>query len=71
MEKKIYACRNTAEAGMLISLLKENGFNPLELQTASHISIAGANIYYYVQIPKEEYEEAKKFLIKEGFKDII
>jgi hypothetical protein len=32
MFKKIYVCRNIAEADMIISLLKNNGFNPLELQ---------------------------------------
>ncbi|MBM3253185.1 MAG: hypothetical protein FJZ16_02890 [Candidatus Omnitrophica bacterium] len=71
MLKKIYACKSSAEAGMIISLLKSNRFNPLELQTSPHVSLAGADIYYYVQIPEEEYKPAREFLISNGFKDIL
>jgi hypothetical protein len=35
------------------------------------VSIAGADIYYYVQIPEEEYESAKEFLINQGYKDTL
>jgi len=71
MFKKIYAFKNIGKASLLISLLKSNKFHPLELQTSSHCSIAGADIFYYVQIPEQEYESAKSFLIKEGYKDIL
>lgn len=71
MSKKIYGFKNSAEAGMMIALLKNNKFHPPELQTSSHLSFAGADLYYYVQIPEEEYESAKKFLIKQGYKDIL
>lgn len=71
MFKKIYAFRNSAEAGMLISLLKSNKFHPLELQTSDHLSFAGADIFYYVQVREDEYELAKKFLIQQGHKDIL
>lgn len=69
--KRIYACKSSADAGMIISLLKSNGFNPLALDTSSHIGFAGADLYYYVQVFKKEYEKAKKFLIKSSFKDVI
>lgn len=69
--KKIYACRYTADADMIISLLKDNKFNPLELQMSPHVGTAGADIFFYVQISDEEYESAKKFLINNGFKDVI
>ena len=69
--KKVYANRNSAEAGMIISLLKSSGFNPAELNTSSHISIAGADIWYYVRVPESEYEEAKDFLVKNGFKNVL
>jgi len=69
--KRIYACKSSAEAGMIISLLKSNGFKPLDLDTSSHIGFAGADLYYYVQLPGQEYEKAKKFLVRRNFKDII
>jgi hypothetical protein len=69
--KDIYASRNSAEAGMVISLLKSNGFNPLELDTSSHVGFAGADQFYYVRIPINEYKEAKVFLAKQGFNNIL
>ena len=69
--KKIYVCKSSAEAGMIISLLKNKGFNPPDLDTSSHISFAGADLCYYVRVPAREYEKAKEFLIKNNFKDAV
>jgi hypothetical protein len=71
MFKKLYVCRSSAEAGMVISLLQSNGFNPPELQTARLVGIAGADMYNYVEIPVEEYESAKEFLLANEFKDVL
>ena len=69
--KRIYACKSSAEAGMIISLLNSEGFNPLDLYTSSHVGFAGADIWYYVQIPEKQYELAKNFLMQNNFKDVI
>ena len=66
--KEIYATRDYGEAVTTISLLMASGFHPLELQTSSHVSIAGADVYYYVQVSDEESESAKEFLKDAGFK---
>lgn len=71
MFKKLYVCRSTAEAGMVISLLQGNGFNPLELQTSRLAGVAGADMYNYVEIPLEEYKAAKEFLLANDFKDVL
>ena len=71
MFKRIYAFRYGAEAGTIISLLKNNGYHPLDLQLSPHVGTAGADIYYYVQVPEEEYESAKQFLITLGYKKVI
>ena len=71
MLKKIYAFKNSAEAGLMVSLLKENKFHPLEVQVSDHLSFAGADMWFYVQIPEEEYLSASKFLLKRGYKDIM
>lgn len=55
----------------MISLLKSNGFQPLELQTSSHMSFAGADFFHYVEISDQEYEAAKEFLIKQGYKNVV
>jgi hypothetical protein len=71
MFKKIYVCRSSAEAGMIISLLQSNGFNPLELQTSPLAGIGGADIYFYVQVPVEEFKPARDFLLANDFKDVL
>lgn len=71
MFKKLYVCRSSAEAGMIISLLQGNGFNPQELQTSPLAGVAGADMYNYVQIPVEEYQPAKEFLLANDFKDVL
>ncbi len=71
MYKRIYACKNILDAEMIISLLKEGGFHPLDLQTSPHVAIAGADTYYHVQIPDQEYESVKEFLINQGHKEVL
>ena len=71
MLKNVAWLKSSAEAGLVISLLKNNGFQPLELQTSPHVSFAGADLFYYVQIPDQEYEAAKEFLIKLGYKNVV
>ena len=66
MYKKICACYDIGVAGSVWSLLKANSFNPLELQTSPHVSIAGVDRCYYIEVPEEEYESAKEFLISQG-----
>ena len=71
MLKKIYAFKSSAEAGLMVSLLKTNKFHPLDVQTASHLAFAGADMWYYVQVPESEYDEIKKFLVQNSFKDVL
>jgi len=71
MLKKIYAFKSSAEAGLMVSLLKTNKFHPLDVQTAGHLAFAGADMWYYVQIPEEEYAAASQFLQQNGYKEIL
>ena len=69
--KRLYVCKSSAEAGMIISLLKSEGFDPLDLDTSSHVGFAGADLWYYIQLPEKQYELAKKFLTENNFNDVI
>ena len=71
MFRNIYASKNTTDADMIISLLKSNGFHPLDLQRSAHAGFAGADIFFNVQIPDEEYKRAKEFLSANGFKNSL
>ncbi len=55
------------EAGELQSLLKEKGFHPSEVDDSSHVTLAGADQVYYVEIPEAEAEAAIEFLESRGF----
>ncbi len=55
----IRSVRTQAEAALLISLLREAGFHPLDIDTAGHYSLAGADIDYTVRVPTAEAAEAK------------
>ena len=69
--KKIYSSRTLSEIEPLNALLKDNGFNPLETQRSEHLSIAGADQYYYIQVPEEEESSAKDFLKTQGCKNVM
>jgi hypothetical protein len=51
-----------AEAGLLISILEQAGLHPLELDTASHCTFGGAEIFYSVRVPTDESAEAGEIL---------
>jgi hypothetical protein len=58
----VRTARTEAEAGLLLSVLQQSGLHPLELGTAGHYTLAGADIEYSVQVPTEEAAEAREVL---------
>ncbi len=48
------------------SYLRGHGFHPLPLNTSAHINLAGAELWYYIEVPVEEAKEAKQLLIDIG-----
>ena len=58
----VRSARSQVEAGLLISILEQSGLHPLELSTAGHYSLAGADIDYAVQVPSDEAVEASEIL---------
>lgn len=47
---------------MLIAALRGQGLHPLDLETAGHFSLAGAEIAFQVQVPTVELGAACEFL---------
>ena len=47
---------------MLIAALRGQGLHPLDLETAGHFSLAGAEIAFQVQVPTVEVGAAREFL---------
>jgi len=50
------------EAELVITSLRRAGLHPVELNTAAHFSLAGADIEYVVRVPTPEMAEAADVL---------
>lgn len=48
-------------------MLRIHGLNPANLDWSPHISLAGGDLCYYVNIPPEEVERATVILKSKGF----
>ncbi len=58
----VRTARTLIEADMLSAVLRQEGLHPLELGTAAHFSLAGAEIEYPIQVPTAEMVAARKIL---------
>ena len=58
----IRSTRTQPEAELLISVLQQSGLHPVELGTAGHFSLAGADIEFAVRVPIDEAAEARQVL---------
>jgi hypothetical protein len=58
----IRTAQTAIEAELLMSALRYEELHPLELNTAGHFSLAGADISYQIQVPSEEAEKAREIL---------
>lgn len=55
-----------AETGRLRSLLETAGFHPLPIEYSAHVTQAGDEQGYYVEVPRSEAEAARTFLREHG-----
>ena len=54
--------RTAIEADVLIAALRGAGLHPLDLRTSSHIGIAGAEVFFPIEVPTDEVSAAREFL---------
>jgi hypothetical protein len=62
MFAKVCFHRDFAAAEMIRNLLEENGLHPMKLDYSAHVSLAGAEQGYFVEVPKQEVDLAKAVL---------
>lgn len=67
MFETVFRGRTQSEADLVISLLRSEGLHPMDLQTSPHISLAGADINYAVDVPREEMQQAREILGHAGY----
>lgn len=60
-----------SDAGLAITLLRGNGFDPADLRTCPHATLFGAEQAYHVTVPAEEAERAIALLEAEGHRKNI
>lgn len=64
----VKTARTAIEADMLIGVLRSAGLHPLDLDTTSHFSIAGADVSFHIEVPTSEVGAAKALLDSFGSK---
>ena len=71
MSVRLAAIKEQAFAGLIISQLQEVGLNPIEISNSGHISLFGAEQYYYIAVVKEEAATAREALIDLGYEEYL
>lgn len=67
MFETVFRGRTQSEADLAISLLRSMGLHPMDLQTSPHITLAGAELSYRVEVPEAEAAQARQILTEAGY----
>jgi len=54
--------RTQIEADLLISCLRAAGLHPADLRVWPHVTLAGADLFYSVNVPEDEAEAADQIV---------
>ena len=54
--------QTASDADLMISVLQSAGLHPVELSLSPHFSLAGAEVFFPIQLPSEEHAAAKAIL---------
>jgi hypothetical protein len=54
--------RTQIEAELLISRLRAAGLHPSDLRIWPHVTLAGADLFYRIEVPSEEAEAASQII---------
>jgi len=62
MLQRLRQTRTQIEADLLISRLRAAGLHPADLRIWPHVTLAGADLFYGVDVPVEELEAADQVI---------
>jgi hypothetical protein len=62
MFQRLRQTRTQIEADLLISRLRAAGLHPSELRIWPHVTLAGADLFYNVEVPGEEVDSARQII---------
>lgn len=63
---RIAFLRTLAEAQRIQSLLESEGLHPVPIDSSAHVTVAGAEQGYHLEVPRREVEAAREILEREG-----
>ncbi|MFK7734039.1 MAG: hypothetical protein AB8B48_20630 [Pseudomonadales bacterium] len=64
-------CYDMGLAAVMKAALISEDIQVLDYTGSGHVSIAGADHSYYVKVPEQEYQRARKVLIDSGYEKYI
>ena len=62
MSTKLLQTRTQIEADLVISRLRAAGLHPSELRIWPHVTLAGADLFYTVEVPADEADAANQVI---------
>ena len=62
MFQRLRQTRTQIEADLLISRLRAAGLHPSDLRVWPHVTLAGADLFYNVEVPGEEVDSARQII---------
>jgi hypothetical protein len=62
MFTKVCFHRDLATAEMIRNLLEARGLHPMKLDYSAHVSVAGAEQGYFIEVPNQEVDQARAVL---------
>ena len=65
--KRIAAFPMLHQAELAVQLLRAHGHTAMDVPTASHVSLAGADQWYFVWVPENGSPAAQSFLTARGY----
>lgn len=60
--KRLCSYRDYSMAGLAHAVLVKHGLHPMPLDESAHVFIAGANQFYDIRVPIDEYHHGAKIL---------
>ena len=67
MYRRVCLSPDLVEAELIWGLLHAAGYHPDEFRTLGHVWDIGADQAYFIQVPAEEAEDARRFLADNGY----
>ncbi len=70
MFQRVRQTRTQIEAELLISRLRAAGLHPSDLRVWPHVTLAGGELFYHVEVPRDEVPAADRVIRSAADEDV-